>query len=62
MTDVIPIYNENSDEPVFAVLYQRIEHSLVQGKPIKRIRREIEKSYYDYQKGDLLSKNEKLTF
>lgn len=62
MTDVIPIYNENSDEPVFAVLYQRIEHSLVQGKPVKRVRREIEKSYYDYQKGDLLSKNEKLTF
>jgi hypothetical protein len=62
VTDVIPIDNENSDEPVFAVLYQRIEHSLVQGKPVKRIRREIEKSYYDYQKGDLLSKNEKLTF
>ena len=62
MTDVIPIYNENSDEPVFAVLYQRIEHSLVQGKPVKRVRREIEKSYYDYQKGDFLSKNEKLTF
>jgi hypothetical protein len=62
VTDVIPIYNENSDEPVFAVLYQRIEHSLVQGKPVKRVRREIEKSYYDYQKGDLLSKNEKLTF
>ena len=32
----------------------------MQGRPIKRVKREIEKATYDQAKGDLLSKNDKL--
>jgi hypothetical protein len=37
-----------------------MEHSIIQGRPIKRVKREIEKTIYDQSKGDLLSKNDKL--
>jgi hypothetical protein len=43
------------------VLYQKIEHSIVNQRPVKRVKREIEKIYYDQAKGDLVSKSEKLT-
>jgi len=45
--DVIPLYDEGSKDPVFAVLYQRFEHSIVQGQPVKKIKKEIEKTCYD---------------
>lgn len=60
VTSVIPLQSESAKEPVFAILYQRMEHSIIQGRPIKRIKREICKVCYDQGKGDLVSKNEKL--
>jgi hypothetical protein len=48
VSDIIPLYNDKIEtDPVFAVLYQRIEHSIVQGKSSKRVKRELEKCVYD---------------
>jgi hypothetical protein len=47
VTDVIPIYQESTSETIFAVLYQRFEHSIVTGRPVKKVKREIEKYAYD---------------
>ena len=63
VSDIIPLFNDRVEtEPVFAVLYQRIEHSTVQGKSTKRVKRELEKCVYDCSKTDLISKGEKLVF
>jgi|LauGreDrversion4_2_1035121.scaffolds.fasta_scaffold99549_3 hypothetical protein len=47
VTSVIPLQSESAKEPVFAILYQKMEHSIIQGRPIKRIKREICKVCYD---------------
>jgi hypothetical protein len=64
VSEIIPLYNERSEsDPVFAVLYQRFEHSItVQGRSNKSIKRELEKCVYDTAKTDLVSKGEKLVF
>jgi hypothetical protein len=39
-----------------------MEHSVIQGRPSKKVKRELEKCVYDSAKSDLVSKNEKLVF
>lgn len=39
-----------------------MEHGVIQGRPTKKIKREVEKHYYNIEKGDLTTKGEKLTF
>lgn len=47
VTSVIPLHCEGQNEPMFAILYQKMEHSIVQGRPVKRVKREICKASYD---------------
>jgi len=63
VTSVVPLYAETkNDMPVFGVLYYRIEHTQVGGRPVQHIKREFEKHFYDRAKGDLTSGTLRLEF
>lgn len=59
--DIIPLSLTESENPCFAVLYQRMEHGMSQGRILKKVKKEVEKHYFDNQRSDLSSKGEKLT-
>lgn len=44
--------------PTFAILYQRIDHKVVNGRPEKETVREIEKIGYDQIRGELVTLNQ----
>jgi hypothetical protein len=46
VTDVISL-NSDSPHACFAVLYQKMDHQMLQGRIQKRVKREVEKHYYD---------------
>ena len=62
VSNVIPLHQEKEGQTAFGLLYQKIEHIQVNGKPCQQIRREFEKLIYDRVREELVSTDERIQF